>query len=194
MNAEAFSVAFDGSMLRACEEHADTPDAGLRVFTTYVIAQVHGWTEARRRVSKSTWYRHKDILKRIGIFVPSGVQPESAEPHPAEGAHWFGAMGAFDVAARLADSPNLISQLVNCRFRVALPWKDKGMFCTTGRHELEAWPVGSEGVICSIIFDGRWVIEIEHDDGTLPDEERWPRVPLAEFLRRTQPLEEHAHD
>lgn len=182
--------------LQTLESTAPTPTAGQQAFFTWLMGHALGWDETRQRVPRSTWYRHLRLMADAGLPVPSGQETPSADPM-SETPYWFGAETPFQVSEMLFQRPGLVMQLVGKRFSVALPWRDLGVWCTTGRQQLEAWPVGSRGVICSVIYEGttdsRWSIEVEHDDGQLPSEERWPRIGIADFLRHTRPEEKGRH-
>jgi hypothetical protein len=65
-------VVSELDVLAACERVAsDRYDAPGAAFVTWLVGQCEGWPVARKRVPKSTWYRHLRLLKKAGIEVPS---------------------------------------------------------------------------------------------------------------------------
>lgn len=185
----SFSATQDSALLQACEQLARSPKFGAAAFLTYLVARTHTWAEARSRVSRSTWFQHLAVLRHAGVPTPAGdlVSPRHPRDRQPAGRYWFGAETPFEISNLLTERPGLVMQLINTRFVVSLPWRDKGPGGVSNRPVLEAWPEGTGGVVCSVIFDSGWYVEVEHDNPDLPDDERWPRVKLGDFLRHTKP-------
>lgn len=181
------------SELKACEETAGEA-SGRGAYRTLLLSRLLGWHHVRSLMTRTTLHRHVSILRGAGLSVPDRI-PVKQETSSASGMYryWFGSLTPFGSVDIVQQQPTLIEQLHNQRFVVAHAWTDLGVEAVSGRRVLEMWPVGTHGVTCSLIFEGRWVVEVEHDDWQLPDDERWPRIPLKEFLLRTRP-EEIKHD
>jgi hypothetical protein len=64
------AIVADLEVLAACERVAGGRyDAPASAFVTWLVGQREGWPEARKRVSKSAWYRDLRLLKKAGIDV-----------------------------------------------------------------------------------------------------------------------------
>lgn len=197
---EILTETLDTHLLEACKQAAvcepgiRSAAQGVAAFHTYQLARSCGWDEARRLVKRSSWFRHKRILKAAGIVVPKGDgDAPRRQPGPAPSPAWFGASTATELALTLARSPALIATLVNHRFRVVRPWGVDGIHINPEEdaeyvYDLDAWPVGAQGVVCELRFDASsWRVYLEHDDYRLDEDQRWVSVPLNEFLRVTTP-------
>ncbi|GAB4302430.1 MAG: hypothetical protein Kow0096_23910 [Thiohalomonadaceae bacterium] len=204
--------------LESLETLAPTLDAGRQAFLTWSLVQSFGWAEARRRVPRSTWHRHLRLLAAAGLPVPPG-RAITAEGPSRDGSGWFGASTHAEAAQLVAMSPGRLLELTNRRFRVvmpedgadgaeattapqagpslrlvrpALPWKNRGPSrVPKPGYVMDLWPAGTTGVVVSVLFDGAWLVELEHDDWKKCEdlEDRYPRVDVADFLRCTWPLE-----
>lgn len=185
---------FGSALLRACEETARTDQPhgsvalGTAAFQTWCMAQACGWQIARQKVSRSTWYCHADILRRVGVEVPPGdpiLQPVLLSDQHTVGG-WFGVSTARQRAQVLSERPGRVMELLDRRFRVVRPWERP-------RDVVQHWPVGTEGVLVRLAFSGfAWDVLVEHPDWQLPSEARWPEVRLNDFLHWTVPLEASA--
>ncbi len=112
--------------------------------------------------------------------------------HTSGLTHWFDVTAEAEVMGTLKVEPGRLVELVNRHFRVCRAWKDLGVWTTTGRQALAAWPVGTHGVVCAVLFEVAvgWRVMLEHhDDKLLPPEHRWVEVRVPDFLRHTMPLE-----
>lgn len=190
-NDRFLSVGLISSELKACEQAAGATE-GRRSYRTWLLSRLLGWHQLRALIPRTTLHRHACILRRAGLSVPDRIPRSSEAPVAfASGGvayhYWFDALSPFGSVGMVQQQPTLIEQLFNHRFFVARAWASLGVEGASGRQVLEAWPVGTSGVVCSLIFEGRWSVEVEHKDWTLPEEERWPRIPLREFLLRTKP-------
>ena len=67
--------------------------------------------------------------------------------------HWFGATAQNHSMASLASHPGRISEIISQEFIVSLDWLDKGVMCVNGQRELDAWSVGTKGIVCALLFD-----------------------------------------
>lgn len=195
-------------LLDLCQQSAKTVVAGSSAFATWLVAHQYGWQAARRRTSRATWYRHLSVLRNLGVPVPEGDEPEeiyhkafqesavSALPSSIPTFGWFGAANFDQVSEALVQQPARLMQLLNKRFEVVQPWKNLGMRTDEGSHVLEAWPVGTVGVVCQISFNTTmgWEVLLEHSDPRVSDEELYPEVQVSQFLRCTVPLEPEVSD
>lgn len=92
----------------------------------------------------------------------------------------------------LTHHPGQITRLLDQSFSVVRPWRDRGALGLRGGRVLDAWPVGTQGIVCEIVFGSSsgWLVRMERVstwDG-LADDEIWIDVPLREFLHATSPL------
>ncbi len=103
---------------------------------------------------------------------------------------WFGLDSRQEVTAHIARHPGRIADMIDQRFMVKLEWLDKGVRCTNGEQELDVWPVGTQGVVCSLKFCSTrgWTVEVEHEKGLVDLEQYLVEIPISDFLRCTEPF------
>jgi len=183
--AEALtSTLLAGGLLAACQEAAESPGIGVAAFRTWCVAQVSGWAEARRLVSRSNWFLHLRVLRAVGVLVPVGDAPGEAVPG------WFGKTSMAEVGELLTQEPARLREVVGQGFRVVS--SDLAFYALCGPHgnPMTAWPVDACGTVREAVFErDEWLLRLEHEDSGLPEHQRRPLVEVAGFLWHTVPME-----
>lgn len=175
-------------VLAACQAHAENPKRGQQAFLTWTLIQTLGIEEARRRVSRSTFYKHLQVLRTAGVALPPVVP---ANP----GGSWFGKATASEALATLTAHPGRLMDLVDQPFEVVQPWPTRGLGIDPGdntglQYDLDAWPVGTSGVVVYVLFDGQWQATLEHTfHQTLSLEFSCVTVPINTLIQCTVPKE-----
>lgn len=148
--------------LVACEAAAETRAEGRLAWVTWVIGTRSSWLDARRALSRSSWYRHLKVLQLAGLPVPEEVQ--DAESVPA----------SFLGPYRARSAPGALLRLPGQRFSITKP--------------LDEWIVpGVTGTVQAIQFRGdQWQVGVQLDGSPGGYEE----LPLGTFVSSTEPLPE----
>lgn len=126
----------DLGVLRACEQAADGQgDAPSAAFVTWLVGQHEGWPAARKRVSRTGWYRHLSLLKRAGVEVPVRSL----------------ARGAARTSVRELNSGAGLLRMVGKRLQLI------------AAHD--AWhPAGTYGTVVQVLFRNcEWLVGVQFD-------------------------------
>jgi len=160
--------------LAACEQAAPSPKEGMTAFLTWCLAKVCGWDESRRKLSRSTWYRHVAICRQAGLPVPE----HSPCLHGFEsGSGWFGTASWKELTACITREPARLYQLAGKPFEIVQGWD-------------AFYPEGTTGVVLWLQYGNRgWQVEVMLDGSPGGNES----LSLPRFLRRTQPVEAYEH-
>jgi hypothetical protein len=148
--------------LLACEMAAETRAEGRLAWVTWVLGRRSSWLEARRSVSRSSWYRHLRILRKAGLEVPEELGQSDDLP-----ASFLGPYRARTASGALLTLPGR-------SFRVCKP--------------LDEWIVpGVTGTVQAVQFrGGAWEVGVQLDGSPGGYEE----LPLGAFVSSTEPLPE----
>ena len=133
-----------------------TPSEGQAraAFMTWLAAQASGWRQARKLLTRSTWYRHLEALHAVGVPVP---------------------MRAYGPKRGAGTSSGACTTLADCHRLVGQP------FVVTDAWEPEFYPDGTTGHVTALLFrDGRWCLELAYDGSPGGHE----HVPIGKALKR----------
>jgi hypothetical protein len=178
---------FNLGLLHQCQQATGSEADGRAAFTTWALAQVLGWFNARGVISRSTYFRHLGLLRKAGVPVPaSDPLNTSKRLHPVNG--WLSAATQDDLAARLTEDFTQVLPLV-----VA----DTAFKLTQPSEHFRTWQVGDTGRIVALLFDGvaGWQFKLEYgaqrSKGLIPahisEDVYWVDVPVLAFFTATMP-------
>lgn len=151
---------YDLGLMLACEMAAETRAEGRLAWVTWVLGTRGSWNEARRSLSRSSWYRHLRILRKAGLKVPAELGQSDELP-----ASFLGPYRARTATGALLTLPGR-------PFRVLKP--------------LDEWIVpGVTGKVDSVQFrEGAWEVGVQLDGSP----GGYEVLPLQTFVSSTEPV------
>jgi hypothetical protein len=148
--------------LVACEAAAGTRAEGRLAWVTWVIGTRSSWLDARRGLSRASWYRQLKVLQLAGLPLPEDVQDADSVPASFLGPY------------RARSGPGVLLRLPGQRFSITKP--------------LDEWIVpGVTGTVHAVQFRrGEWTVGVQLDGSPGGYEE----LDLGVFVGSTEPLPE----
>jgi len=65
------------AVLVACVGAAPSLAQGREAFTCWLMAKALGWSGARKLYARATWFRHRQLLRGVGLPVPKRLEAHS---------------------------------------------------------------------------------------------------------------------
>lgn len=146
--------------LMACEAAAETRAEGRLAWVTWLVGTRANWLDARRALSRSSWYRHLKIIRRAGLSVPAELDVASDVPASFLGPY------------RARSGPGALLSLPGRRFRIT--------------RALDEWMLpGVTGSVRQVQFAReQWEVGVDLDGSPGGYEE----LSLGVFVSSTEPL------
>ena len=146
--------------LTACEAAAETRAEGRLAWVTWLIGTRANWLDARRALSRASWYRHLKIIRLAGLSVPTELDQAADVPASFLGPY------------RARSGPGALLSLPGRRFRLT--------------RALDEWMLpGVTGSVRQVQFrSDQWEVGVDLDGSPGGYEE----LALGVFVSSSEPL------